>query len=173
LLNLVRKRLAVRNSGIPRTKCRRAFNPEFDNPMKRNLCRPVKGLRRIPSLLLLAVWLAATQHCILEAAGLWDAHADENVHTCCSDKVPPCTHDGCEVVEGGSIVSSTPSAKVSAPSLAADLACFEVGLIKSFASTSSPAEFVVGVERPSSWVPIWHFARRAAPSPRAPSLSLA
>jgi hypothetical protein len=130
----------------------------------------VSLLRRISAFLLLAVWLTATQHCALEAADLWFSQNAVNADSCCAETGQPCSHDGCKVVEGDSISSSSHSVKVPVPALQADTLLLCIQLIAASAITDSSSEFVEGIEQPLDWVPTWHFERRAAPSPRAPSL---
>jgi hypothetical protein len=122
--------------------------------------------------MLLAVWLTATQHCAMEAAGLWGNSKSETTHACCSSN-GPCTADGCHVVERGSITASQTSVKVPAPELQAFTLLVYVHLVVPSTIADRPAEYSEGLERALGWVPTWHFERRAAPSPRAPSLILA
>jgi hypothetical protein len=124
--------------------------------------------------MLLVVWLTATQHCALAATGLLGANHGEQATSCCSDSEQHCSHDGCEVVEGGSVSTPNSSIKVPLPEVQAGLFLFCVQLIApSVILTEPSSEFAEGIERPLDWVPTWHFERRAAPSPRAPSLILA
>lgn len=129
-------------------------------------------LRRISVLILLAVWLTATQHCALEAAGLWGGSDKEKSHACCSSN-GPCTEDGCHVVERSSIPASNLSVKVPAPDLLTCTFLLYMQLIVPNTIVEPSAEYAEGIERPLGWVPTWHFERRAAPSPRAPSVILA
>lgn len=118
-----------------------------------------------------ALWLLATQHCGLEAAGIFERHAGVDP-ACCIGGEPHCSHDGCDVVENGSYRSdgATP---VPAPQFAE---CFCLICCDLSASLVEIAEIDLSwehSERPLSWVPTWHFVQRAALSPRAPSLDLA
>jgi len=120
------------------------------------------------AFVLLAIWLAATQHCGLEAAGVWEAHNAETADTCCSEQ-DRCTHDGCEVVEGSSVAPSTASVKTPVPALQichCVVCAFDVLPALLAEPTIDDARVVDG---PLDWVPTWHFERRAAQSPRAPS----
>jgi len=125
-------------------------------------------LLRLLSLLLFTVWLPVTQHCGLEAAGLTAAQCS----TECS-LGQPCTKDGCAVVERASYTSGTDAIKVPTPDLNA-CACFLcshlVNLETATVSAILPGE---SFARPRDWVLTWHFVRRAAPAPRAPSLAVA
>lgn len=126
--------------------------------------------RRITGLLLLAIWLAATQHCGLEAAGLLETHsADGSAPICCSSN-GPCMQDGCTLVERGSFTPSNSSVKVPAPALQECLCLLCAHLLVPDAAFEPAPELAQGVEEPLGWVPTWHFERRAAQSPRAPSV---
>lgn len=128
-------------------------------------------LRPLFALLLLACWLPATQHCGLEAAGLLPAaHADEAGPACCAeDGAAPCERDGCDLVESASYLKAGLSLKAPAPDL---LLCARLFHLSPAPGTvrSEPAMPVVAAENPAGWVPVRHFARRAAPRSRAPSL---
>ena len=62
----------------------------------------VSSFRHVVALVLLALWLPATQHCGLEAAGLIGADGPHVTHEgCAGSNFDHCTHDGCNVVESG------------------------------------------------------------------------
>ena len=125
----------------------------------------MRRLYRLFSLLLLAVWLPATLHCNLEAAGL--------VNRQCTDGCPAeagQARDGCGVVETGLYKADSDFVKAPAPDLRANDLSLCAQLIQSLAfpePTIRPAgpAFV----RPPGWVTMWNFVRRAAPPSRAPS----
>lgn len=129
----------------------------------------MRFLRRIAAFLLLAVWLTATQHCALEAAGLWGSSHEATADACCSGSEDHCAHDGCDLVEGGSFHAANPWVKVPVPDLQAGAWLLCLQSLATDATAEPVAEFVAGVERPLGWLPTRHFARRAAPSPRAPA----
>jgi hypothetical protein len=119
---------------------------------------------------MLALWLPATQHCDLEAAGLI---AGESSHAaaghCSENSGSPCAHDACNIVEGSLIKPNSDTIKVPAPTLAA-CACYFLCLQRLTPEMSAkPASGVTEPERPQHWVPVWQFVRRAAPLSRAPS----
>lgn len=123
---------------------------------------------------MLAVWLASSQHCGLEAAGLITReapHSTAHLTTagCCQDTGNPCTHDGCNVVESGTINPTNPFLKAPAPSLLA-CACFICLQLVAPDVSAEPTLVAADLDRPKNWVPAWHFVRRAAPLSRAPSL---
>ena len=132
-----------------------------------NHLKAVNPLRRFSALLLLALWLAATQHCALEAAGLWDFSPEKDA--CCSDG-RKCAYDDCETVERGSAPSLNGTVKVPSPNLD-----FCVCVLFEHVVTPSPVEDASGkfsndTDQLSDSRPPWQFERRAAQSPRAPSL---
>ena len=120
------------------------------------------------SLLLLALWLPATEHCDLEAMGLFG--------TTCSDNCTPgkqCANDHCGAVESGDYRHSVDTLKAPMPDLLA-CACYLcshlVNLEAARALVILPGE---SFDRPRDWIATWHFVRRAAPAPRAPSAVIA
>lgn len=129
----------------------------------------MRRFRTFFALFLAALWLPATQHCDLEAAGMLSAHCDQPAGMQGTGADDHCAGDGCDVVESGGYKVSSNTAKVSAPTLAV-LACLFTG-----DSLSHPAETSAGTllgsdhGHPVEWVPTWQFVQRAALSPRAPS----
>ena len=122
---------------------------------------------RFVAVFVLAFWLLATQHCGLEAAGVFDSHADAS-QCCVGSGEEHCSHDGCELVEGGGVNVSA-ATKAPAPQLALllSLACSRVKMpVLPTASRVHEPEF----GRPLDWVAKWQFVQRAALAPRAPSL---
>lgn len=125
----------------------------------------MRYFRKRFAVFMAAFWLLATQHCALEAAGLW---LDSGHATDCCATAQGCGSDGCRVVEDGGYKPSTEMLKVSAPDLldCACLLCLGAAPIEVPESDLLPAGLV---ERPREWVPTWQFVQRAALSPRAPS----
>jgi hypothetical protein len=126
------------------------------------------------ALALVALWLPVTLHCDLEAAGLLTAHDTTHATTdCCAttpstDQPESCSNDGCELVENGLYRSSSALLQVTAPCLTTStwFFCLQLATLQ---RPTEPVTPVVAMEQPPSWVPTWHFARRAAPLSRAPS----
>jgi hypothetical protein len=130
----------------------------------------VSYVRRILGFLVLAIWLTATQHCGLEAAGLLEAHPEEGTAPFCCSGDGPCMHDGCALVERGSFTSSNATVNVTIP-LLNECVCLLCAHLVVRVDASEPLQgFAQGVDEPLGWVPTWHFERRAAQPPRAPSL---
>lgn len=126
--------------------------------------RLVKRALRHISLLLLALWLPATLHCDLEAAGLIPPILS------CQDQHAPDTHagDSCALVENGHYHGAIALLKAPAPSLLACTLCC-VALL-----TPPPVAVpLVSPERtdsPPELIRVWQFDRRAALPSRAPTL---
>lgn len=116
----------------------------------------------------LALWLPATQHCGLEAAGLIAAEAQHASPAQCCDTSTRCAHDGCNVIENG-LIKPASEAKVLAPDLSGCL-CFICLQLAQPGMLDESALVVADPNDPLDWVPIWQFMRRAAPLARAPSL---
>ena len=130
----------------------------------------VSTVRHVVAVVLLALWLPATQHCGLEAAELIAADASHGEHSGCAEtSVDHCTHDGCNVVESGLVKCSHESVKVPAPVLAA-CTCFLCLQISPPERAVEPVLTVSGCLSTEPWVPVWQFVRRAAPLSRAPAL---
>lgn len=129
-------------------------------------------LRQLPlACLALVLWLWGTQHCTLEAAGILDGVGA--VPACASDDNGHCVADGCDTVENGAYRVTDASVPVPAPEAICPDCCLCLALLAPLAeepvcfATAEP--FVPDL----SWVPAWHFERRLAPPPRAPSRLLA
>lgn len=128
----------------------------------------MQRLIKFTSFLLLAIWLPATLHCAIEAAGFATPH-----HTDCCAKDNDCKADLCANVESSLIKESAPVLDLAAH--VADggvlyLTAFFLGASERLAepnlalfSQAPPLEFSAG----------WQFLTRAAPPARAPSLLLA
>jgi hypothetical protein len=138
----------------------------------------LNALRHIIALLLLALWLPATQHCGLEAAG-FIAEGASHFDSQAGDEESPCGHgksdcatDPCKIVESGTYKSALGSLKVPPPSFAL------CDFIQRALRESTPVVVDLPAvhsadpyERPRDCGATWHFVERAAPLSRAPSLS--
>jgi len=125
------------------------------------------------SLVLLAIWLPAVMHCQLEAVGLLPATCE---HANNGDTAgESCVGDACSLAEGGAVKTTGGGVKVKAPAFAlhvdADFSLLLAGAL--VAPCELTATLAVMTERARDWVPAWCFVRRAAPSPRAPSVIIA
>ncbi len=130
----------------------------------------VSSFRHVVALVLLALWLPATQHCGLEAAGLIGADGPHVTHEgCAGSNFDHCTHDGCNVVESGLVKFSNESIKVPSPT---SVACACLLCLQLFPPVLAiePNLAISESVSPEHWVPVWQFVRRAAPLSRAPSL---
>lgn len=125
-------------------------------------------VRPLVALLLLALWLPATQHCGLEATG-WLGNEAE-CHTdggCQADHAKaPCDADNCQSVEDGAYKSPASPRLVLGPSVLSCLCCLRV---------ISPETIVVPLVSPArtnpppELTPSWQFIARAALPARAPT----
>ena len=127
-------------------------------------------LRPLIAILLLALWLPATLHCALEAAGCLRAEECCDGHT---DSA--CTRDACDTLETGFVKPA--ALHVVLPPFFPDTAArlldaFCPLLLAPTALLLPPDTGVTGtVAAPPEVARTWHFLVRAAPAPRAPSLA--
>lgn len=125
----------------------------------------MRRLSHLLSLLLLALWLPATEHCALEAMGL--------LGTTCSDNCTPgkrCADDHCGTVENGDYRHSVDTLTAPMPDLLA-CACHLCSRLTDLeASRLAVILPIESFDRPRDWVSTWQFVRRAAPPSRAPTL---
>lgn len=138
-------------------------------------CPPVLPARKFLTVLFaLALWLGATQHCNLEAAGILASNTDAaSGNGCCAGSDVGCATDGCESVENTAYRTASDSIAVDAPAFVCCqcLVCFSLDFSPTEVVTISAS--CTDLERPLDWVPTWQFVQRAALSPRAPSLIVA
>lgn len=131
---------------------------------------PVVIFRQIAVTFVLALWLAASQHCGLEAIGLIPHEVPHATAShCCDASGDPCTHDGCNVVEGAMVKPAPTSLKAPSVNLVACAYIICLQLVTPDVS-AQPTLAVSEIDHAQNWVPIWQFVRRAAPLSRAPSL---
>ena len=137
----------------------------LDAPSKTaSLHSPMRRFLPLLSLLLLATWLPATEHCALEAAGFFAETCPDG----CAGT--PGEKDGCDTVENGAYKLSGDTLKVPAPDLFVCVCHLCLHQIQSDATFELVPAFGALHERPRDWVPSWQFVRRAAPPSRAPTL---
>jgi hypothetical protein len=128
----------------------------------------MRRLFSILSLLLAVTWLPATQHCLMEEAGLITGTCAENCEQDASAK------DGCGTIESGFYKPTVGSLRVLAPALlAVAISYLSFDLVQTEATGVPVIAPSDSFERPRDWASTWHFVRRSAPSPRAPSVSFA
>jgi len=124
----------------------------------------VPRLRHLLALALALLWLPATLHCDLEAAGLGQAFGchEESAHD-----PHHCSDDSCHAIESLTYKIDTAPVKILPPALGLFNHC-----PLSPAPLFAPPVGELSVCRPSEPPPLarhWRFARRAAPPARAPS----
>ncbi|MGH7945602.1 MAG: hypothetical protein ACREH8_07670 [Opitutaceae bacterium] len=123
--------------------------------------------------LMALLWMPITQHCGLEAAaGLLESHAPAD-QSCCPGGEEHCSHDGCEVIEGGGYKIDDGTPRLVAPQLVVCLCLIYQSVVVPPLEDATTIWSAQDFERPLDWVPAWQFVQRAALSPRAPSLALA
>lgn len=131
----------------------------------------MQRLRRLFALALVALWLPATLHCALEAAGFDDLfHCVNDLHAPCDHAAPSETPvDACNLVEDASFKPATDTAVLPPPTLCACLLCF-VAPPLAIDLTPPPRGLSDCIVAPPEVARTWHFVARAAPPSRAPSL---
>jgi hypothetical protein len=127
----------------------------------------VRFLHRIVALVLLAVWLPATQHCAFDT--ILNVESDF-CETACAHENGSAHADFCTVVESGDYTLTTTLAHAPAPSLTtlACLGCVHATLLLAATPLAPPTW---AKDDPAGWVPAWAFAARAALPARAPNLT--
>lgn len=137
--------------------------------------RRVRLIRNIVVILLLALWLPTTQHCSLEAAGLFaPQEAPAKQIKCCGAQEKACAEDPCELLESGDYRPASAQLNVPIPSftVCACLFCVSVEQVLILPNADA-ATARVSFDWPEDCSPTWHIMQRAALSPRAPSLAVA
>jgi hypothetical protein len=137
--------------------------------------RRVRLIRNIIVILLVALWLPTTQHCSLEAAGLFaPQEAQAKQIKCCGAQEKACAEDPCDLLESGDYRPASAQLTIPAPTftVCACLFCVSVEQVLVLANAgAATARF--SFDSPEDCSPTWHFMQRAALSPRAPSLVVA
>jgi hypothetical protein len=122
----------------------------------------------IVACLLAVLWLPATLHCGLEAAGFLDQHAHEETTASDSDCGDTCANDSCAAVEDGAYKRSSELISLPAPVLTACQTCAAPPPQKSNPPTSISPETT---DSPPELARTWQFTARMAFQPGAPSIS--
>jgi hypothetical protein len=120
--------------------------------------------------LLAVLWLPATMHCGMEAAGLLlHEHGIETADTGCATA---CETDTCAIVEDGAFKKATNQVKVSAPVLA--LCMTQLVLVTAASEVTEPLSSVSPdtTDTPPELARTWQFNARTALLPGAPSFSV-
>ena len=129
----------------------------------------MQRLRRILALVLVALWLPATLHCDLEAAGLSTLfHCVTDHHVSADSTHSESARDACDVVETGAFMPAADTATLPPPTLHALLLDFL--FVPTVLALKPPARGLCEqISAPPEVARTWHFVIRAAPPPRAPS----
>ncbi len=120
---------------------------------------------RVLLFALLAVWLPATLHCRLEAAGFFESHCAEEQAGAAGDD---CKDDACPTVEQALYKDSSATLAVAAPAECHVPDCCAL-LLAPELLLGEPALSPVRHAPPSELTVRWHFIARAAPPARAPN----
>jgi hypothetical protein len=130
----------------------------------------VSFLRRFIAVALLALWLPATLHCALEAAGFDELfHCAADHHSSCEHEAPAdATRDACDIIEGSAFKPAANSALLPPPVLSAHFLIFTVPPV-ALDLTPPPSGLDERILAPPEVARTWHFVARAALPARAPS----
>jgi len=153
------------------THLSRAGAPSLDTLSVPRLVFCVLPLRRIVALILLSLWLPATLHCQLEAAGfatLFTCTEDHHDSTH-SDHAQP-NRDACDILEAATFKPAANTAITPHRLPGLDAPIF-VRPMHSLALLPTLVGVVDFVAPPPEILPTWHFTTRAALPVRAPSLA--
>jgi hypothetical protein len=148
----------------------RGLTAQLDNRRGTKLPVGVSRFLRFVALLLLAVWLPVTKHCMIEAAGMLDVASHGATDSGCCVDPEPCADDNCEIVEQGLSAPSGNSVKVLAAQFVAIADFLSVPPGAEREETGVSVQWNGALEQPFEWVPAWHFEHRTALPSRAPSL---
>jgi hypothetical protein len=141
----------------------------FDRAINAHLHPRMLRLRLIAAWMVALMWLPASLHCGLEAAGVI-GQADPCCHhdTSAGDATEPCGLSVCGIVESGDYQPAQNPLKFFAPSVV--LFVFSpIVSVPTLTSVSSETCASEHTESPPEIRRTWHFVARAAPAPRAPA----
>lgn len=132
---------------------------------QRRLLRTVSTLRQIIATVLLALWLPATHHCDLEAAGIAVMTHGDHASSTCKDT---CADDACHAIEGVSLIKDANSLRALPAPVAALCGC----LLHLLAPPELEENFAAFMADEPPQVRVlhrtWQFVRRTALPVRAP-----
>lgn len=137
--------------------------------MNELLCR-VSRLCRLIAILLLALWLPATLHCGLEAAGAIAGEGCAKAAEPSSAPTAHCEDDGCKTIEEGLYRPTTPLLKGAAAPVALCLCLIWQDTLEPY-PVARPALSSASHVEPFEFTVPWQFVQRAAPLPGAPSFA--
>jgi len=137
---------------------------KIDIPEGAALIYNVYRVRRFIALMLLALWLPATLHCDLEAAGVKGVLGCHDHDVPCN---PHCTVDACHSIEGLSYQFDSSLTKAPQPSFI--LPVPPLALVAPTLVTVPREGKIEPAVAPPEVARTWHFVMRAAPPARAPA----
>ena len=128
----------------------------------------VKAFRHVIALFLLALWLPATQHCDLEAAGImaWEEIGHTHAESSCKQS---CETDVCPTVEGASYNPASHLLRVLPPDVFVVLHLIDL-LPAPLVIEDQEAFFTGDPPELQKILRTWQFSRRTALPARAPDL---
>lgn len=118
-------------------------------------------------VLVCILWIAASNHCELEAAGFVPGATGAEADTCCPHSSGGCDEDICGVAENAPILWGAKIVTVQAPVVCGCHVCL---FSLEFAEPALPTDLrSAGPEPWLDWLPAWQFERRAVLPARAPT----
>jgi len=149
----------------------RTILAHLTNPARVACLAPVIArVRPFVALLLLALWLPATQHCDLEAAGLLAGHNECHTGQDCSGghQDDPCAADVCALVEDAAYKSTFAAITIAAPAVLTCLCCLhDITPETILTPLVSPER----TDAPPGLASTWRFHTRTALPARAPDFT--
>ena len=106
--------------------------------------------RRIIAVVLLALWLPATQYCTLMAAGVFADETQASAPEHCCNTNDRCSRDACDLFENGVTKPVSEASKVLAPELSACL-CFICFRFAQPGAVDESTLMVSAPEHPLDW----------------------
>ncbi|CAM2962743.1 hypothetical protein [Rariglobus hedericola] len=119
---------------------------------------------KFAAFVLLALWLPATQHCDLEAAGLELFNFGEHHESACAEI---CNQDACQSIEDASYLKNASSLRVLPPPVSFEF-CLLSLLIAPVLVESEPVSLAGDPPELQALHRTWQFIRRTALPVRAP-----
>lgn len=119
---------------------------------------------------LVTLWLPATMHCRLEAAGFFEAHDGCGEEAAAASAATDCKDDACPTVEQALYKESAVDLVVAAPAECHVPDCCAL-LLATVALANAPSLSDARHVAPPELNVTWQFVARAAPPARAPSLN--
>jgi hypothetical protein len=154
---------------VPRVKTPIGYNISIEHFLLMSILTPVKSLRILLTLLLVALWPLATSHCSLEQMpGFEFLACTDEAAAAAPHQENDCKTDSCASVESGFYKTEDGHQVVPPAPLTASALLTEI-LRRS--APPATAGCVVFDSIPPELPKVWQFSHRAAAPPRAPSIA--